>query len=64
MSRNKYEYVDEILKKIISECPGRPDEMIVRINMETDDMEVVSYEITDITNMGSNDSIVITIKEI
>lgn len=64
MSKNKYEYVDEILKKLISECPNRPDEVRVYVDRETDDMEVVSYEIADITNIGSNDSIIITIKEV
>ena len=64
MSRNKYEYVDEILKKLISECPNRPDEVSVYVDREGDDMEDVSYEITDITSMGSNDRIVITIKEV
>lgn len=62
MSRNKYEYVDEILKKLISECPNRPDEVSVYVDRE-DDMDV-SYEITDISSMGSNDRIVITIKEV
>lgn len=62
MSRNKYGYVDEILKKLISECPNRPDEVSVYVNRE-DDMDV-SYEITDISRMGSNDRIVITIKEV
>lgn len=62
MSRNKYEYVDEILKKLISECPNRPDEVSVYVDRE-DDMDV-SYEITDISRMGSNDRIVITIKEV
>ena len=62
MSRNKYEYVDEILKKLISECPNRPDEVSVYVDRE-DDMDV-NYEITDISRMGSNDRIVITIKEV
>ena len=62
MSRNKYGYVDEILKKLISECPNRPDEVSVYVDRE-DDMDV-SYEITDISRMGSNDRIVITIKEV
>lgn len=64
MGKNKYEYVDEILKKLISECPNRPDEVSVYVDMETDDMKDVSYEITDINSMGSNDRIVITIKEV
>ena len=53
---------DEILKKLISECPNRPDEVSVYVDRE-DDMDV-SYEITDISSMGSNDRIVITIKEV
>lgn len=56
-------YWKDFLKAIIDEMPSRDDTRIY-IHEYKDDYEVDCYEITRISNEGSNDSIFINIKKV
>lgn len=53
--------VREFIQTILLESPDL--DAIVYIGKQIDELEVKSYEIDNISNKGSNDSLVITIKD-